>query len=51
MERDWTQGVVEDTKERSELEQYLDSVSDRVARSMQLEDEFKINLRYSSAKQ
>lgn len=48
MERDWTQGVVEDTKERSELEQYLDSVSDRVARSMQLEDEFKINLRYSS---
>ncbi len=48
MEKEWTQGIVEDTKERSELEQYLDSISDRVANSMQLEDEFKINLRYSS---
>jgi Zn-dependent protease with chaperone function len=49
MERDWTQEVVEETNlERNDLEQYLDSVSERVAKSMQLEDEFKINLRYSS---
>jgi Zn-dependent protease with chaperone function len=48
MEREWTQGIIEKSKDRSELEQYLYSVSDRVANSMQLDDEFKINLRYSS---
>jgi Zn-dependent protease with chaperone function len=48
MEREWTQEIVEPASDRSELEQYLDSVSERVAKSMQLEDEFAINLRYSS---
>jgi Zn-dependent protease with chaperone function len=48
MEREWTQEIVEPASERSELEQYLDSVSERVAKSMQLENEFAINLRYSS---
>jgi Zn-dependent protease with chaperone function len=50
MEREWTQSVVDETSSssRSELEQYLNSVSERVAKSMQLEDEFEINLRYSS---
>jgi Zn-dependent protease with chaperone function len=43
----WTQSVVDESSSRSELEQYLDSVSERVAKSMQLDDEFKINLRYS----
>lgn len=48
MEREWTQSVVENSSSKSELEQYLNSVSERVAKSMQLEDEFAINLRYSS---
>ncbi len=48
VEREWTQGIAPDRPERTELEQYLDSVSNRVANSMQLDDEFKINLRYSS---
>ena len=44
----WTQTVVDESSSRSELEQYLDSVCERVAKSMQLDDEFKIKLRYSS---
>ncbi len=47
-EREWTQNIVPDSAEGTELERYLYSVSERVARSMQLEDEFKTTLRYSS---
>ncbi len=48
IEQEWTKSVAPDSVERSDLEQYLDSVSERVSNSMGLEDEFKINLRYSS---
>ncbi len=48
IEQEWTKEIAPESSERSELEQYLDSLSDRVASSMQLGKEFKINLRYSS---
>ncbi len=48
MEQEWTQGFTQESKEKSELEQYLESVTSRVAKSMKLEDGFKITLNYSS---
>ncbi len=48
VEQKWTQSIAPDSDKTTELEKYLDSVSDRVARSIRLEDEFKIDLRYSS---
>ena len=48
MEKEWAQSVAPDSAERTDLEKYLDSVSERVANSIQLEDQFQINLRYSS---
>jgi len=48
IEQEWTESVAPDSAERSELEHYLDSVTARVTKSIQLEDEFTINLRYTS---
>lgn len=48
MEREWTQGFSQESEKKSELQQYLESVSERVAKSMQLEDGFKITLHYST---
>jgi Zn-dependent protease with chaperone function len=48
MEKEWTQEIVDESSSRSELEQYLDSLTLRVAKSMQLDDEFEISMRYSS---
>lgn len=47
-EMKWTQDIVPDSDKKTDLEQYLYSVSDRVATSMGLEDKFRIHLRYSS---
>jgi hypothetical protein len=43
MEKEWTQEIVDESSSRSELEQYLDSLTLRVAKSMQLDDEFEIS--------
>ncbi len=48
MEQKWTQSFSPESEEKSELTQYLESVSDRVAKSMGLEEEYKIHLHYST---
>lgn len=48
VEQKWAQGFSEQSDETSQLKQYLESVSNRVAKSMQLDNEFKILLHYSN---
>ncbi|MEJ2529879.1 MAG: M48 family metallopeptidase, partial [Gammaproteobacteria bacterium] len=50
MEQGWTEGFFHDSVEPTELKQYLESVSNRVAKSMGLEDEYQIHLHYSTDK-
>ncbi len=50
MEQKWTQSFSSESEDKSELTQYLEAVSDRVAKSMGLEDEYKIHLHYSTDK-
>ncbi len=48
MEQKWTQSFSPESEDKSGLKQYLESVTARVAKSMGLEDEYKIHLHYSA---
>lgn len=48
MEREWSQKFSKASDTRGELEQYLDALAGRVAKSMDLDDKFHITLHYST---